>query len=1455
MARVATVQPVKRRASPPRRTNGTRPRTASRELSTADSTKDSLAPKKASKVIKKTDPVSKDRAGPEAQSQSHIRRPQTAASATTRQGQSGSNGAGVAAKRATGPAVTKPRAPSRLDQPTAASRARAVNAKTLAKSGLETADNSNIASDDDEDELAQPAVTTIRRPIVSSRVPSAARPTAASQQRAKAVAPKAKPLSTSNTQPKRTVSTKPATQARKATAPTTEAPKRKERLASSSIAARRNAPSSTTTKQKTIQKNSGSAGPSSKGPAGKKAGNETSKLSNIAVVRSATASNDTKVTRDEKRTSSQSDIKEARTNSKPTDTQQLVKDDLDDSIYSTKDIDSDGSDNEPEDAGERPPLQEMTRSPAKRIALETLAKSEAHTASDETKEAGSNSLVSSKAKSGLLSPARRVAASSNNRPKLSPLLTLRDFASEDDDTSHISPLKKAPLKHHFGSLNIDLPEPSLHDSMNFLRSPAKKSVARSLFGPVDHHDDEPLVLKPNSPLKRSPKKVHIQKPPEDRTGATPFTSSLAKSKLFQSPAKKFSVNLFSKDILPSSDGASTIDLNEPEVAYPGSYSAPSGQYDVQHGAVDTEESNEINNEDNQLFDIFSDGQNDDAKEPTDIASEPVHNIPDEELMSEGREADHELVEAQIRDLVTKLETEEPVQPNVVKEDISQDHVSDNDDEQNPAAETLNEEDQGNIVDGLNLHDSTHTKTDLKASDTVPSNITTTGPDHEVEEQSDTQSPKASYSENMHDSPVYNQSTAQVALEEESDVSTHEDNNDGEGDLNKQGTPPPASSVAQSPGNTTELISSPKAEAGASEELGDQQDNQIQQSRFGPSPVPDTFRSIHAREPISDEDTDATEDELDSSEADNETVVHLDLQSNKELDMTGLAHQLSDWHKDEVQKTQPTEKVLSQDTMSAPVKRKLHSRRSADPRMISDIRMARDETLTDDEKHRTKVSRLSLPVMKEFTLNRTSTPRSSASSRTSSPSNKPSRLPTLSGSVEKKRYQVTPVRGPFSPKPRSLTPVQNEDKENMQPYQFTSRQLRMSLTPVRRSGEGSPRVVHTVCKVPLRAEDDHVPLSMPRKRSRHLSLTPAKPRSPDSRLSAPSCMRIPLKPCDDNQSLSNTPGSPVKEQSTPKRLRSKSPRRQSVAAAAPPILQGVVVYTDVHTAEGADASGIFVELLEKMGARCVKSWNWNPRASMSGTVVDDVEIESRNSKIGITHVVYKDGGVKTLEKVRQANGLVKCVGVAWVLDCEREGRQLNEDDYAVDVTNVPRGGNKRRKSMEPRRLSNVKGKLVNFDESSTPGKRWDSTAFLGDGGDELPTLSPSPANFRRRKSSRRDSMEWVRMRNATTEEESETVRTPDAHQSTEPYDSESKEENWDTPTQAFNINAAPSPFTPYNPSSFASKVTQQTCPPKQMHARLFEDSPESEANPFKLRLEAARRKSLVWKPKVGSPLAR
>ncbi|RFU30348.1 hypothetical protein B7463_g5991, partial [Scytalidium lignicola] len=274
-----------------------------------------------------------------------------------------------------------------------------------------------------------------------------------------------------------------------------------------------------------------------------------------------------------------------------------------------------------------------------------------------------------------------------------------------------------------------------------------------------------------------------------------------------------------------------------------------------------------------------------------------------------------------------------------------------------------------------------------------------------------------------------------------------------------------------------------------------------------------------------------------------------------------------------------------------------------------------------------------------------------------------------------------------------------------------------------------------------------------------------------------------------------------------------------------LLKGAVVFVDVHTTEGADASGLFTELLTQMGARCVKTWNWN------GNSED-------GSKIGITHIVFKDGGKRTLEKARETGGVVACVGVGWVLDCERENKWLDEAPYAVDISLVPRGGHRRRKSMEPRVLANLNGQLI---PASTPSRK---------------SLSPETPNTS--KVRRRDSVQWVRSPASSMEYDAAVddqtlalspVPVTPAPEAISAY-AEEYLDGYDTP-------AAETPYFLHG-----EKLSQKTCPPPKRYGDL--ESPSRRTSGFlsekkdetiMARLMAARRKSLQWAPKVGSPLAK
>ncbi|KAL4745781.1 hypothetical protein BDW72DRAFT_186064 [Aspergillus terricola var. indicus] len=380
--------------------------------------------------------------------------------------------------------------------------------------------------------------------------------------------------------------------------------------------------------------------------------------------------------------------------------------------------------------------------------------------------------------------------------------------------------------------------------------------------------------------------------------------------------------------------------------------------------------------------------------------------------------------------------------------------------------------------------------------------------------------------------------------------------------------------------------------------------------------------------------------------------------------------------------------------------------------------------------------------------------------------------------------------------------------------------------------------HTVSKVPLKPEGEISPLKSNRKRGRSLSITspvrssprlrsfvlpPQKPREAES----PPRKSPRLQYASTRRSLPReTPSKLVPRQQTnrvmtPSRSVStvKSPFKQASGC-----LRGAVVYVDVHTTEGEDASGIFIELLQQMGARCIRNWSWNPRMSVS----PDEDATSVNGKVGITHVVFKDGGVRTLEKVRQARGLVKCVGVGWVLNCESRNEWVDEAPYAVDSSIIPRGGAKRRKSMEPRALSNVNGTLV-------------KTSMAGPSSSRRPSMAAGSTSRSATPLSRND--HW----------------TPDGIRGYESGHADAEYKFWQTPRTpsaaalGYNLDSiGMSPATPFYLSQ-RSKLVQQTCPPKQTRQGLFSNASEdAPSRQLKSRLEAARRKSLALKPSARSP---
>lgn len=419
------------------------------------------------------------------------------------------------------------------------------------------------------------------------------------------------------------------------------------------------------------------------------------------------------------------------------------------------------------------------------------------------------------------------------------------------------------------------------------------------------------------------------------------------------------------------------------------------------------------------------------------------------------------------------------------------------------------------------------------------------------------------------------------------------------------------------------------------------------------------------------------------------------------------------------------------------------------------------------------------------------------------------------------------------------PETKVEEEERQSTPLAPRAAQQSANPFTPARPTIGRSFHTVCKVPLKAEGAESPIKpSPRKRPASASRVTAH--------------RIPPPPptivCHDE---SSTPAKATNwsTSATPTR----TPRRDLDNR----VLRGAVVYVDVHTSEGADASAVFVELLGQMGAKCVKSWGWNPSTmSPPGGVISPETAES--AKVGITHVVFKDGGKRTLEKVRETNGVVLCVGVGWVLEyvfplllmyntytnkysCERMDQWLDESPYSIDTAIVPRGGNRRRKSMEPRALANMNGTLV-----STPGRA----------SSKEPT---APATARPARLGRRESTQWIRTprsAEAATQNQDQDVEMNDyTLAELSPLPTTPSAESLSMYAEHILDNEGGVEETPYYSGREKEELVMRTVPANKMVVRDQGASAQMGSEALMQRLMMARRKSLQWAPKVGSPLAR
>jgi hypothetical protein len=193
--------------------------------------------------------------------------------------------------------------------------------------------------------------------------------------------------------------------------------------------------------------------------------------------------------------------------------------------------------------------------------------------------------------------------------------------------------------------------------------------------------------------------------------------------------------------------------------------------------------------------------------------------------------------------------------------------------------------------------------------------------------------------------------------------------------------------------------------------------------------------------------------------------------------------------------------------------------------------------------------------------------------------------------------------------------------------------------------------------------------------------------------------------------------------------------------------------------------------------------------------------------------------------------------------------MDESMYAVDTAMVPRGGHKKRKSMEPRALANFNGTIVS--SSTTPSRK--SYANVSPTKEFLSFPDTPVTN----KSRRRESVQWIHSPSSSSPENFEDqtlllspVPTTPAPETISAYGED-----------GLYGDETPGGQTPY--FLHKEQLIQKTAPigRKFINSEHVGDNigagflSEKKDESVMMRLMAARRKSLQWAPKVGSPLAR
>lgn len=158
------------------------------------------------------------------------------------------------------------------------------------------------------------------------------------------------------------------------------------------------------------------------------------------------------------------------------------------------------------------------------------------------------------------------------------------------------------------------------------------------------------------------------------------------------------------------------------------------------------------------------------------------------------------------------------------------------------------------------------------------------------------------------------------------------------------------------------------------------------------------------------------------------------------------------------------------------------------------------------------------------------------------------------------------------------------------------------------------------------------------------------------------MIVPLKGCEeeDEEDMDDNELETI--------ISERTEEKQEKAEEDAGVLSDIVVFLEVRTSDGADASTSFVEDLKKLGAKVVRRWRLNTFGNSSKEI----------NPMGVNLVVFKDGISQTLTKAKRAG--VPCVGVAWIKECVSQNAKVQFDEFLIERTGLFSVKKQRRNSL-------------------------------------------------------------------------------------------------------------------------------------------------------------------------------